>query len=60
MKKAIVLVFLTLQALPLQAHEGHDKAFANKDAMVATNQKVHIAPEGQAAIGLKTSRVSFF
>ncbi len=57
MKKAIVLVFLALQALPLQAHEGHDKAFANKDAMVATNQKVHIAPEGQAAIGLKTAPV---
>lgn len=57
MKKAMVLVFLAFQALPMQAHEGHDKAFANKDAMVATNQKVHIAPEGQAAIGLKAKPV---
>jgi membrane fusion protein, heavy metal efflux system len=40
------------------AHEGHDKAFANKDNMVATNQKVHIAPSGQSAIGLKAQAVT--
>jgi cobalt-zinc-cadmium efflux system membrane fusion protein len=57
MKIAIFVLFLVTQALPCCAHEGHDKAFANKHAMVATNQKVHIAPEGQAAIGLKTAPV---
>lgn len=39
-------------SLPACAHEGHDKAFGNNDGMVATNQKVHISPEGQTAIGL--------
>ncbi len=57
MKIAIFLLFLVAQALPCCAHEGHDKAFANKDAMVATNKRVQIAPEGQAAIGLKTQPV---
>lgn len=57
MKKAIVLVFLALQALPMQAHEGHDKAFGNKDAVVTTSQKVHISPEGQASIGLRAEPV---
>ncbi len=48
----LLICVLFLLASPVMAHEGHDKAFGNKDAMVATNQKVHISPDGQAAIGL--------
>lgn len=40
MKLVLLLVFLTAIVLPAFAHEGHDKAFGNKDAIVATNQKV--------------------
>jgi multidrug efflux pump subunit AcrA (membrane-fusion protein) len=54
MKIAFFVILLLAQILPCAAHEGHDKAFANKDNMVATDQKVHITPEGQQAIGLKT------
>lgn len=53
---SIALVLLCV-ALPAHAHEGHDKAFADKNAMVATEQKVRISPEGQAGIGLKTEVV---
>jgi membrane fusion protein, heavy metal efflux system len=57
--KNVFLLFGVLLglSLPAVAHEGHDKAFGNKDAMVATNQKVHISAEGQAAIGLKAEAV---
>lgn len=53
----LLLCLLVGMSLPAGAHEGHDKAFGNKDAMVATNQKVHISAEGQAAIGLKAGPV---
>lgn len=58
MKNNLLLsIIFFLVALPAIAHEGHDKAFGNKDAMVATNQKVHISPDGQAAIGLIAQQV---
>jgi membrane fusion protein, heavy metal efflux system len=57
--KSVFLLFGVLLglSLPAVAHEGHDKAFGNKNAMVATNQKVHISADGQAAIGLKAEGV---
>lgn len=57
MKTFLSLLVLISLSLPVGAHEGHDKAFGNKDAMVATNQKVHITAEGQAAIGLRAEPV---
>lgn len=57
MKYITIVLCVLAQIMPCHAHEGHDKAFANKDAMVATNQKLHIEPEGQASIGLKTQAV---
>lgn len=57
MKIAIFVILLFAQVVPCWAHEGHDKAFANKDNMVATDRKVHITPEGQQAIGLRTEPV---
>lgn len=53
----LLLCLLVGLSLPVDAHEGHDKAFGNKDAMVATNQKVRISPEGQRSIGLKAAPV---
>ncbi|HIA52532.1 MAG TPA: efflux RND transporter periplasmic adaptor subunit [Candidatus Melainabacteria bacterium] len=56
--KIAILVILLFAQLPCWAHEGHDKAFANKDAMVATDRKVHITAEGQQAIGLRAEPVT--
>lgn len=56
--KEILFLWICLIICPAAlAHEGHDKAFANKENMVATNQKVHIAAAGQAAIGLRSQAV---
>lgn len=57
MKIHLLLFTLISLGLPAIAHEGHDKAFGNQDAMVAINRKLHISTEGQAAIGLKAEPV---
>ena len=53
--KYILLTALALsQMTPCLAHEGHDKAFADKDALTTTTKRIKISPEGQVAIGIKT------
>ncbi|MBZ0189077.1 MAG: efflux RND transporter periplasmic adaptor subunit [Candidatus Obscuribacterales bacterium] len=57
MTKIILFLLLILSGLPATAHEGHDKAFGSNNAVVTTNQKVHISPSGQRSIGLESAPV---
>lgn len=56
MKRTALIVLLGLFVLPIEAHEGHDKAFG-ESGVVATTQKLHVSAEGQTSIGLKSEPV---
>jgi cobalt-zinc-cadmium efflux system membrane fusion protein len=51
-----MLFALTVPALTARAHEGHNEAFTQQGT-ASTAKTVVVAPEGQAAIGIKTQTV---
>ena len=54
---AVVLLVLSLLAVPSFAHEGHNEAFTQKQSTTTTTKKVEVSVEGQKAISLKVQAV---